>query len=662
MIFCMPRVKDEGAARDAGFDPYWYTWNSGNDYLYLAPRNGWVRLLLYGGAGVPETSPARRTEEADLRDAVFVISKRGRWTGGELRIEFNVGTTDWFAWDASAAEVQAAIEAIGVTQYDVERVSDLMPWKLISNTDGVQAPISVDDERLQGPKARSLFGRRSQYVMYRVWMEEGDELRMRLGGRATVSGSNSPGSWASAGDMEDFENGKAVHGGYPDGGTGVLQTSAVTYGRSTRPWVPIFGSYYIDSNPGIPGTLDYELDWRCNGAGGASRVWLTPHPVLGVPREERLIIVEPGEGSRQIATPVTLFPSGDPSYVSTFPGTSPHIFTGTHRYHLEPASRVGFTTNPTTQDGNVGPWEEYGETILHPTGDEEDALLECSEGGVPYPAECLPGWEYAGDDFGLWDNMDRYATDMISYTDDYPWYSNRTNSSEPDTSMSEYAPEFHSYVGDDDPSPSPPSETEEPRVPNESPYPDDEPVPDPYPFALWVATSDTRFGEAGGASRGGDGDPSAFGPRRPGGGGFGGGAAGNTTELRYLDAPEGVGSTSPVQRTLGLTWTQYTAKAGGRWWNDARVDASGSWTTSPYEDPDNPDPLDEAGTNGPLPDSWPVPEPPLGSKPWLAGFGAAWLCPEDSLSGEIGWSLGHIASGTIEDTFANIFDDIFDNF
>lgn len=637
-------VKDQGAARDAGFDPWWYPWNDARDHTFTAKVDGWVRIKLWGGASLPEVSQRVRENLIDGPDG-YTITRRGTWTGGQLRLRVDAnpggatGYTAWFDWDASAASVAGAIHALGGDAADVtvDDGPERLPWSLsLPSGSGFRLGVS-DNSMLTGSSPRAQVGSHAYEVMYRVWLESGDRLRVRLGGRPTVTASRSPGSWGAAGDLEDFEAGRAIRGGWPDGGDGVEQSLTVMYGRTIWPWYTIAGGYLW--GPPTDPTGSRELTWRCNGGGGASRVWLTPRPGDdGEPKEERLLIVEPGEGSRPIFTRVLLDQTGDESFTDDGPAdpSTPHLFSGSHRYALKKAPRSE-------------PLALYGESTLHPTSAEETAMYECAEYSVPIPASCFAGWTWDGEEWGAWGDMDAATVEAPFFSYGAPVKENDPDSSSPPSASS--APEYHALIDDGDPPPTPPAEDEPPRAPG-PPLGSPGLWPDPYPLAPAPAppgtttSADTRTGAAGGESNGANGQPSAYGPRRPGGGGFGGGAAGDVTESMVQSTGSVTGGWIGPVGTLGAAGLvlerhlrQWPAKSGGRWWNDARVDATGTWVLDLADD----DPLHADGTlpSGPLPSG----DPPL-DDPWLIGFGAMWLCGEEPTGAKrTRWRVGHVGWG-----------------
>lgn len=473
-------------------------------------------------------------------------------------------------------------------------------------------------------------------TMYRVQMRRGDRLRIRVGGRPTKSGGGS-----TDGDWEDWLLGRMIRGGYPDGGEGVEQSLTVRWGYA-----------YPDTGP----VWTRSIFWRCNGAGGATRVWLTP---LG--SEERLIIVEPGAG----ASPHPRYNDGAGSPMDAYP-------TGAWGVGDFPFDRqVWSPPSPFDEDQSLAwPPEDSGQALPH----FRYSYGWCGNvgGGGPFdefpdpdPPEAWFGWEQ---------DMTTYRTGGLAgasleqtawpvsdlgtgnWTDDTPGGDN-----------------FHDDVGPGDPDPSPPSAGDEPRVPRgEVPakmFPWDTSPP-------FNEQRETRFGEAGWEERGGNGEPSAFGPRCPGGGGWGGGAAGNTTRRQVVSGD-------------WVSWVrmgQGTGKTGGRWWNTSVVETvirgdgtvlwgtAGAWLylTLPYWAPSYSSssigppagydfcwPESEAWVYEiPYGDEWGswdlVDASRRGPYPYFndpdydgyLGMGAAWVCPEDPVRARRArWRVGRLGFG-----------------
>lgn len=480
-------------------------------------------------------------------------------------------------------------------------------------------------------------------TLYRVRMATGDRLRIRVGGRPTKSGGGS-----TDGDWEDWLLGRLVRGGYPDGGEGVTQELTVRWGYA-----------YPDTGPVWLRTIF----WRCNGAGGATRVWLTP---LG--GEERLIIVEPGAGS----SPHPRYNDGAGSPMDAYP-------TGAWGVGDFPFDRQVWSP-PALEEDQTEVWPP--ETAAQGPPHFRYAYGWCGNvgGGGPFdefpdpdPPEAWFGWEQDMTTYrvGLHGTSIEQTQWPVSdlgtghWTDDTPGGDN-----------------FHDDVGPDDPMPDPPGPGDQPRRPR-----------DEVPAKLLVSDIDppsneereTRFGETGWEEHGGNGEPSAFGPRCPGGGGWGGGAAGNTTR-RQVAAEDSGGWVSWIRMGQG------TGKTGGRWWNTSVVDTviagdgtvlwgtAGSWLYNrlPYWLPDPVEAAPEGYDYGwPESDGWAYEVPDgadwgtwspgdlelLGPYPYrhdptydgYLGMGAAWVCPETP-AGDPGWSIGRIAVGHLAGVSMNLSD------
>ena len=390
-------------------------------------------------------------------------------------------------------------------------------------------------------------------TLYRVRMSQGDRLRIQVGGRPTKSGGGSTdGTWT------EWLDGELVRGGWPDGGEGVKQELTVVWGRA-----------YGDTGP----DRTRKIPWRANGAGGATRVWLTP-----VGGDERLIIVEPGAG----ASPSPRYAAGGGAPMDEYPPTMPVPFVGAFPYDRETWSPPLFLDpDPTFEEwppptyggaghfryqygwcgavSNRGVWEDnnYGEGPPYDGGGET---------WYPFPAPegYTPAW------FAWEQDMISGSTSVYGGSIDNPQWpvsdlgapAGWTNDTRGEFGY-RVGDNFHDEVGEGDPMPDPPAVDEEPRAPRPAVPPKALPSDTPPPSN---EQRDTRFGEPGGEARGGNGEPSSFGPRCPGGGGWGGGAAGNTTRRQVADTGGG-GWISWVRMGQG------TGKTGGRWWNTSVVES-----------------------------------------------------------------------------------------
>ncbi len=357
-------------------------------------------------------------------------------------------------------------------------------------------------------------------TLYRVQMNRGDKLRIRVGGRPTKSGGGSTdGTW------EEWLNGDLIRGGWPDGGEGVKQELTVVWG-----WV-------LEAGTGPIWTR--TIPWRCNGAGGSTRVWLTP---LG--GDERLIIVEPGWG----ADPDPDYEHGGGRPMDTYPeGVGDEFGPGVFPYDRE-------TWRPPDPFGPDPEFQKWPDGYDSTGNSHRYSYGWCGNVGTPGPEDTLgvtpapPGiW------FGWEQDMRTYSTSLYGRTIEQPQWRVRwpARSAEPEGAN------YHTEGTG-----TPPGPTDEPRVPwpevpaKELPT-DLSPLPNEQ--------RDTRYGETGWEGQGGNGEPSAFGPRCPGGGGWGGGAAGNTTRRQIADAGGG-GWVSWIR--MG----QSTGKTGGRWWDTSVVE------------------------------------------------------------------------------------------
>lgn len=364
-------------------------------------------------------------------------------------------------------------------------------------------------------------------TLYRVRMSRGDRLRIRVGGRPTKSGGGSTdGAWA------EWLDGKLVRGGYPDGGEGVEQELTVVWGRA-------YGTTGPDRTRKIP--------WRCNGAGGATRVWLTP---LG--GDEELIIVEPGDG----ASPDPRYTNGGGRPMDAFPQGAWGV--GDFPYDRETWRPPGpFDDDPTFQEwppGGGGNHYRYSYGWCGNVGSASAAFEELGETDPP-PTAAWFAWEQ---------DMPTFTASIFGGSIENPqWPVSDINSpggwtnDTRDESGFRIDNNFH----DDGPG-VPPGPDEEPRAPRPAV------PPKGFPSDLSPPVNEqreTRFGEPGWEAHGGNGAPSAFGPRCPGGGGWGGGAAGNTTRRQVADSG-GDGWISWVRMGQG------TGKKGGRWWNTSVVE------------------------------------------------------------------------------------------
>lgn len=485
-------------------------------------------------------------------------------------------------------------------------------------------------------------------TMYRVRMAQGDKLRIQVGGRPTKSGGGSTdGTW------EEWLDGDLIRGGWPDGGEGVKQ-------ELTVPW----GWAYGDTGP----DWTRKIPWRCNGAGGSTRVWLTP-----VGEEQRLIIVEPGAG----ASPDPDYTNGGGRPMDTYPeGLGEEFGPGAFPYDRETWRPPGpGDPDPSYQewppDGTPGTANSFRYSYgwcgnVGGPGPEDDL-------GVTDPPEAWFAWEQ---------DMRTYSTNPFGRTIEQSSYPVRW----PSRSAELEGANYHSEGTG-----TPPGSTEEPRVPwPEVPVKLTPGDPDP-PVNEQL---DTRYGETGWEAQGGNGEPSAFGPRCPGGGGWGGGAAGNTTRRQVAD-----GGTNDW-----ISWVrmgQSTGKTGGRWWDTSVVEtvigdrAGGLWGAP--DDPEGNDqwryeilpfwvpayptaPIEERpeGLDYCWPESaggylyevddgeewgrWVRGDEALdGPFPYLTnpdydgyvGMGAAWVCAE-RVGAEPGWALRQIAVGRLAGVSTNL--------
>lgn len=476
-------------------------------------------------------------------------------------------------------------------------------------------------------------------TLYRVRMNRGDKLRIRVGGRPTKSGGGSTdGTWA------EWLDGKLVWGGWPDGGEGVEQELTVVWGRA-----------YGDTGP----DRTRKIRWRCNGAGGATRVWLTP---LGSDEEE-LIIVEPGAG----ASPDPRYTNGGGRPMDAFPQGAWGV--GDFPYDRETWRPPGFLDpDPTFQEwppGGGGNHYRYSYGWCGNVGSASAAFEELGETDPP-PTAAWFGWEQ---------DMPTFGVSVFGLSIENPqWPVSDINS--PGSWTNDTRDEFGIRIDNnfhDDGVGVPPGPDEEPRAPRPAVPPKGLPSDISPPVN---EQRETRFGEPGWESHGGNGEASAFGPRCPGGGGWGGGAAGNTTRRQVADAG-GDGWISWVRMGQG------TGKNGGRWWNTSVVETvildpggfsilppwAPSYPSAPTGDrpdgwdyawpeslaytyvPDEDDPESNPGQWG----QWFDADDPIGGPyPYLTdpdyegyvGMGAAWVCPEElAATRRARWRVGHVGWG-----------------
>ena len=473
-------------------------------------------------------------------------------------------------------------------------------------------------------------------TLYRVRLDNGDRLRIRVGGRSTAGGGGSvDGGW------EDWLLGRLVRGGYPDGGDGVRQELTVRWGYAY---------------PGTGPVWTRSLFWRCNGAGGATRVWLTP-----LDGEERLIIVEPGAG----ASPSPRYRWGGGSPMDAYPEGAWGV--GDFPFDRETWS----PPSPFDEDQSLAwPPEDSGQGP--PNFSYDYGWCGNVGGGGPFdefpdpdPPEAWFGWEQDMTDYrvGLFGTSIEQPSWPVSDLGAFTWADDTPGGDN-----------FHDDIGPGDPMPDPPGPGDQPRRPR------DEVPPKVLSYDISPPSNEereTRFGETGWEEHGGNGEPSAFGPRCPGGGGWGGGAAGNTTRRQVVSGD-------------WVSWIrmgQGTGKAGGRWWNTSVVETviagdgtvrwgtAGSWLfeTLPYWVPGYPSAPSDPAPEG-LDYAWPetdayeyvvedgdewghwepadgdllVPYPYLHEPAYdgYLGMGAAWVCPEEPEAAKRArWRVGHVGWG-----------------
>lgn len=423
--------------------------------------------------------------------------------------------------------------------------------------------------------------------VWRVYMNTGDRLTIRLGSRATKHGSGS--GWGSAGTLDDQYHGRNRVGGYPDGGNGV------------------------DENLTVQAAT---LGFQCNGGGGSSSLL----------RNGSLVVVEPGEAPM------------------------PHY-------------------GPWTWDYRTGFWRLGGYT---------------DDGANFYPG-AYPG--FPGDALWQWDEyswMDTADPDYIS--DSFPGAALRTVADDgwgfgpPEFSGARplgvgrwlAAAQYHTSGG------SAPAGGDAQGI--LTPLPED--FAD-YPFGTictgtyghfltmyWSQFTDGHQGSDGSGRSGGDARVTSCGPTQAGGGGYGGGRGGNAyrVEVGLMTLGDHRGEPLPHdQRVAQVIWFT-SGHVGTRWWRD---DVAKQYVADFVPDGDDPDayylPDYDGGEQGRAPVGmpfktalnggydvvWPVQRDgdrawgpkPYEDTPWLFGFGAAWVCPENPSSGQPGWSVGRVAAG-----------------
>ncbi len=617
------RVDEDSPAREAGFDPKWYLWNNQRDHFYTHSGEAtWVRVCLLGGEALPA------------------------WRGTEeIRFDPEHGGTAYF--DPEFPEI------VNEAYRDLEA-----------------------GDRLGGGE----YSRR----MYRVWMERGESLRIRLGGRPTINGA-AEASWGDSGDMEDWMEGRVLVGGYPDGGDaeaqgdltvqyGTLYNNNDMFGRTgwTEPEFPWMSPVPPSDYTLQPQTWTRTIGpWHSAAGAGSSRVWL--RSASGV---ERPIIIEPGEGAPTMFTvKVQEFPLLAPPY------TLDEFYYQPWSKRRGPCRAMSTGTTYTIRKGDPY-WYEYTGPYSGGYDISEDGVPpfhEYSQGDIfdpswswgDLPPDRWSFWYSCWDD-DVWQvgapieqasNAAEYGTIYFSYLD--PEYGSGEYLGRSQNALN--AARFSGEVLEGDPDPTPPGDDEAPRKPRrartvaEFAY-------NAY-YSSYNSVFVTRFGEPGWTSKGGSGQASSCGPRMGGGGGFGGGPAGNCDQWSKEEPANSWPPTSLHNEpfTSFRRISQFSGWCGGRWWNTDRVqhisdadleNANPSWLPEPGDpgyDPEQVDllwPTHRSGYTGCDYTASPYLEhrrfgpPPYEDEPWKFGFGAMWLCPEIPLDAKRAkWRVGHVGWG-----------------